>query len=84
MPGAGIGGPLVGAGIAGPLIPPNYQFAYGVQTEDGYHGAANFGHNEQRNGYATTGQYHVELPGSSQSVSYTVGAPGGYGPGLVH
>ena len=66
----------------GPISPPNYQFAYGVQN-DGYNGIANFGHNEQRNGYTTTGQYHVDLPGvSSQSVSYTVGgAP--YGPSPI-
>ncbi len=73
----------------GPVIadgPAQYQFAYGVQTDGGYHGPANFGHNEQRNGYTTSGQYHVELPGhSSQSISYTVG-PGGpapYGPAPV-
>ena len=72
-------GPVGPIGAAGPLLGqnsfPNYQFSYGVQA-DGYQGAANFGHDEQRNGYSTTGQYFVDLPGSSyQKVSYNVGAP---------
>lgn len=79
-------GPAYGTG---PVIadgPAQYQFAYGVQTDGGYHGPANFGHNEQRNGYTTSGQYHVELPGhSSQSISYTVGPAGPlpYGPAPI-
>ena len=84
--------PIFASGPAygpGPVIadgPAQYQFAYGVQTDGGYHGPANFGHNEQRNGYTTSGQYHVELPGhSSQSISYTIGPAGPvpYGPAPV-
>ena len=57
----------------GPYAPANYQFGYGVQTDD-YFGPATFGHNEERNGYGTVGHYHVNTPGSYQSVSYNVGA----------
>jgi hypothetical protein len=51
--------------------PANYQYGYDVV--DGYAGV-NFGHNEARDGYATSGQYHVLLPdGRVQTVTYTVG-----------
>jgi hypothetical protein len=30
---------------------------------DPHYGAANFGHNEARNGYSTVGEYRVQLPG---------------------
>ena len=68
-------------GAAPGYAPANYQFGYGVQTDD-YHGAASFGHNEERNGYGTNGRYHVNTPASFQSVSYNVPAYGGaYGGG---
>ncbi len=79
--GGGFGAPLgaVGPaphGAAPGYAPANYQFGYGVQTDD-YYGAANFGHNEERNGYGTNGHYHVNTPASFQSVSYNVPAYGG-------
>ena len=37
-----------------------------------YAGAANFGHNEERNALGTSGQYHVNTPGSFQFVNYNV------------
>ncbi len=70
--GAPYGAPLGGFGGAGYGAPANYQFGYGVQTDD-YYGAAAFGHNEERNAYGTVGHYHVNTPGSYQSVSYNVG-----------
>ena len=51
--------------------PSNYQFGYGVQSGDHY-GAATFGHNEEHNAYGTNGHYHVNTPGSFQTVSYNV------------
>jgi len=55
------------------IDPPAYEFGYGVQA-DSYTGGANFGHNENRNGYATNGEYRVELPdGRTQIVTYSVG-----------
>ena len=51
--------------------PSTYQFGYGVQTAD-YTGAANFGHNEERNALGTVGQYHVNTPNSFQYVNYNV------------
>merc|ERR1719264_816537 len=48
--------------------PAAYQYQYGV--EDSYSGV-NFGQNEHRDGYASTGEYHVVLPdGRTQIVSY--------------
>ena len=70
--GAPYGAPLGGFGGAGYGVPANYQFGYGVQTDDDY-GPAAFGHNEERNAYGTVGHYHVNTPGSYQSVSYNVG-----------
>lgn len=55
-----------------PDSPPVYEYGYGVQI-DPYHGGANFGHNEARNGYSTNGEYRVDLPdGRTQIVTYTV------------
>jgi hypothetical protein len=82
--GAGLGGTLgtfgglghspIGpsAGISGGLYAPsNYQFGYGVQAE-GYGIPATFGHNEEHNAYGTIGNYHVNTPGSFQSVNYNI------------
>ena len=39
----------------------------------------NYGANEDRDGYATSGSYYVALPdGSLQKVTYTVNGDGGY------
>ncbi|CAL4198058.1 unnamed protein product, partial [Meganyctiphanes norvegica] len=56
--------------------PAKYDFNYGVQ--DDYSGN-NYGHNEARNGYDTTGSYYVSLPdGRVQKVTYTVNDDSGY------
>jgi len=55
---------------------PAYDYSYGVA--DGYSGA-NFGASESRNGYATSGEYHVNLPdGRIQTVTYTADDVTGY------
>merc|ERR1712060_243219 len=51
--------------------PAYYQYGYAVA--DDYSGA-NFAQNENRDGYATTGEYRVALPdGRTQIVTYSVG-----------
>merc|ERR1712158_283677 len=51
--------------------PAVYQYGYAVA--DDYSGA-NFAQNENRDGYATTGEYRVALPdGRTQIVTYSVG-----------
>ncbi|CAB4056192.1 unnamed protein product [Lepeophtheirus salmonis] len=53
-----------------PDTPPTYQYQYAVA--DDYAGL-NFGANEGRDGYATSGEYSVALPdGRIQTVKYTV------------
>jgi len=59
-----------------PDTPAQYQFEYGVK--DDYSGN-DFGHNEGRNGYDTTGSYQVLLPdGSIQTVEYSVSKDSGF------
>jgi len=60
--------------------PPHYSYKYGVSAPGGKHGyggysgPVNFGHNEERDGYATKGSYYVDLPdGRRQIVTYHVG-----------
>jgi hypothetical protein len=72
------GGEYGGFGEPGYFGPANYQFGYGVQTAD-YAGAAEFGQNEERTPYGTVGHYHVNSPGSFQTVSYNVPELGPYG-----
>ena len=49
------------------------QYQYGYAVADDYTGT-NFQANEERNGYATNGEYRVALPdGRTQIVTYTVG-----------
>merc|ERR1712001_352327 len=51
--------------------PAVYQYGYAVA--DDYSGA-NFAQNENRDGYATNGEYRVALPdGRTQIVTYSVG-----------
>merc|ERR1712210_220682 len=51
--------------------PAVYQYGYAVA--DDYSGAS-FSQNENRDGYATSGEYRVALPdGRTQVVKYTVG-----------
>ena len=56
--------------------PPAYAYDYAVK--DDYSGV-DFGHNENRDGYATSGSYYVALPdGRLQKVTYTVNGDSGY------
>ena len=56
--------------------PAQYEYAYAVN--DDYSGV-NFGANEGRDGYATSGKYYVLLPdGRTQTVTYTVDGYSGY------
>merc|ERR1712130_35551 len=64
------------AAPAYPDEPPKYAYSYSVQ--DDYTGN-NYGANEDRDGYATSGSYYVALPdGRLQKVTYTVNGDGGY------
>merc|ERR1711944_106689 len=60
--------PAYGKAPAYADTPAVYGYEYAVQ--DDYSGA-NFGQNEKRDGYATSGQYRVLLPdGRTQTVTY--------------
>ncbi len=65
--------------VAAPVYPdvaPAYDYSYGVA--DSLSGA-NFGASEARNGYATQGEYHVNLPdGRLQTVTYSSDPATGY------
>ena len=51
-------------------VPPAYDYAYAVADQLS---GADFGANENRNGYLTNGQYRVALPdGRTQIVTYNV------------
>jgi len=59
-----------------PDTPPAYDYSYGVA--DAVSGA-NFGASEARNGYSTSGEYHVALPdGRLQTVTYTTDGDSGF------
>merc|ERR1711951_254035 len=57
--------------------PPVYTYEYAVADD---YSKANFGQNEQRDGYSTLGEYRVALPdGRTQIVTYNVAdAASGY------
>ncbi|XP_057378726.1 pro-resilin-like [Daphnia carinata] len=56
--------------------PAQYEFGYGVKDDYAY---VDFGHNENRNGDNTKGQYNVVLPdGRRQVVNYYVDGYSGY------
>ena len=51
-------------------VPPNYNFQWLVQDD---YANLNYGQNEERNDYATSGSYSVDLPdGRTQTVTYRV------------
>eukprot|EP00095_Tigriopus_kingsejongensis_P010788 snap_masked-scaffold304_size215464-processed-gene-1.7 protein:Tk10788 transcript:snap_masked-scaffold304_size215464-processed-gene-1.7-mRNA-1 annotation:"hypothetical protein DAPPUDRAFT_301580" len=53
-----------------PVEPPKYEYAYAVADHETY---TNFEQNEARDGYATNGEYRVNLPdGRTQIVTYSV------------
>nr|CAH0110861.1 unnamed protein product [Daphnia galeata] len=56
--------------------PAKYDFGYAVKDDYSY---VDFGHNENRNGDKTKGQYYVVLPdGRRQVVNYAVDGYSGY------
>ena len=55
--------------------PPHYSYAYAVEDAKTapHYAPLKFGHTEDRDGYATKGEYHVLLPdGRIQTVTYHV------------
>merc|ERR1719379_3287095 len=59
-----------------PDEPPKYTYSYSVQDD---YTSNNYGANEDRDGYATSGSYYVALPdGRLQKVTYSVNGDGGY------
>merc|ERR1719516_622999 len=75
--------PLLAAGTlarphppAPPDEPAKYTYSYSVKDD---YTNNNYGANEERDGYATSGAYYVSLPdGRLQKVSYSVNGEGGY------
>ena len=64
------------AAPAYPDEPAKYSYSYSVQDD---YTSNNYGANEDRDGYATSGSYYVALPdGRLQKVSYSVNGDGGY------
>merc|ERR1712150_390172 len=64
------------AAPAYPDEPPKYSYSYSVKDD---YTSNNYGANEDRDGYATSGSYYVALPdGRLQKVTYTVNGDGGY------
>merc|ERR1712083_1048637 len=56
--------------VDGPAAPPVYGFEYAVADD---YSKANFGANEARDGYKTSGSYRVALPdGRTQIVNYHI------------
>merc|ERR1719420_1776870 len=59
-----------------PDEPAKYTYSYSVKDD---YTNNNYGANEERDGYATSGAYYVSLPdGRLQKVSYSVNGEGGY------
>merc|ERR1712048_1233759 len=59
-----------------PTEAPKYSYSYSVQDD---YSKVNFGANEDRDGYSTSGAYYVALPdGRLQKVTYSVNGEGGY------
>ena len=59
-----------------PDEPAKYTYSYAVKDD---YTSNNFGADESRDGYATSGSYYVALPdGRLQKVSYSVNGDGGY------
>merc|ERR1719400_591096 len=64
------------AAPAYPDEPAKYSYSYSVQDD---YTSNNYGANEGRDGYATSGSYYVALPdGRLQKVTYSVNGDGGY------
>merc|ERR1712001_269973 len=69
LPAGVVVAPAAGYAAGGLAEPPVYAYNYGVA--DDYSGA-NFAQTEQRDGYATSGSYTVNLPdGRIQTVTYS-------------
>jgi Insect cuticle protein len=69
-------GPAPAYGPAYADEPAKYAYAWAVKDDPTYN---NYGQNEQRDGYATSGSYYVALPdGRLQRVTYSVNGDGGY------
>jgi len=57
-------------------VPASYTYSWAVKDD---YTNNNYGQDEKRDGYATSGSYYVALPdGRLQKVSYTVDGDGGY------
>ena len=64
------------AAPAYPDTPASYSFNWAVKDD---YTSNNYGQDEKREGYATSGSYYVALPdGRLQRVSYSVDGDGGY------